>query len=821
MFFFDRERGLVEEIRRKRTQSHGFVGKRTELTKLESVETKDADWRNQFLAGANLYFDAHRGYQELLQRARRDHQNSKKLLGAASSILESTRDKAHVAIIRQHLDRQIQQHDTRADPIVREAEYRAKVIGRPAADWETTDFEGKTHSLRQYRGRVVILDFWYRGCGWCMRAMPQVKEVAASFKGRDVTVLGMTTDRKDEDAEIVIETMQLDYPNLRAEGIPEKYGVPTFPTLIIIDQKGIIYDVHVGYSSTLAKEVKETVEALLSRSPAPASNGESPDAEQLLKRELARAESEKKSVLVYLTAEWCGWCHVLEEFLRQHEMVLRKDYVLVEIDLGTKHAEDVSKRLRKGRGGGVPWMGILDPKGNVLVTSDGPKGNIGYPGDPDGISHFAGMLKNTAKRLGPEQIARIEQALKNAAKAAAEKSIALAVHVVDDETGDPVEKFGVQHGSEHPTDPNRYSWYSTRVDGGGHPQGKFTFRCKRGLGETGEQKDQPRPAIRILADGYLPQPFWDFPFAQPEKVSVIRLKRGQEVRGRVVDHTGKAVAGAAVFLCGPRPVRLLNGKAEAFPGSTAKTDADGRFVLTGAGREATHVVVSAERFCIWAVKIADLGRQLAIRLPEPATVVLRYDIPDADAEGRFTLWTWNNPNLLGAISHSEQQMNVVKGGEIVLENVTPGDYKVRREPKLQPGRPFALYERRYFTLESGKTTVLDFVRDRGQPISGIVLGLKETGAATAAVQMFPEDGQDPVEMAYCEADGKFQTATILPGTYKLSVWVYKPRETRGGGPRLRGPDLAGTARATVTENGPPPDVEIELGPWKPGGESDN
>lgn len=43
---------------------------------------------------------------------------------------------------------------------------------------------GKKHALKHYRGKVVVLDFWYRNCGWCLRAMPQVKEAATHFRGR-------------------------------------------------------------------------------------------------------------------------------------------------------------------------------------------------------------------------------------------------------------------------------------------------------------------------------------------------------------------------------------------------------------------------------------------------------------------------------------------------------------------------------------------------------------------------------------------------------------------------------------------------------------
>jgi hypothetical protein len=52
---------------------------------------------------------------------------------------------------------------------------------------------------------------------------------------------------------------------LRADDLPEKYGVRGFPTLIIIDPAGIVRDVHVGYSPTLRADVAKVIEGLLPR----------------------------------------------------------------------------------------------------------------------------------------------------------------------------------------------------------------------------------------------------------------------------------------------------------------------------------------------------------------------------------------------------------------------------------------------------------------------------------------------------------------------------------------------------------------------------
>jgi peroxiredoxin len=163
------------------------------------------------------------------------------------------------------LNERIKQHEQMAKYTLDDAERRAKVMGQPAAEFETTDLNGKKVKLADLRGQVVVLDFWYRGCGWCVKAMPQMNELAADFAGQPVAIFGMNTDRDEADARFVIEKMALKYPNLKAEGLPQKFGVQGFPTLIIVDQQGRVHDIHVGYSPTLRDDVGKVIRELLAK----------------------------------------------------------------------------------------------------------------------------------------------------------------------------------------------------------------------------------------------------------------------------------------------------------------------------------------------------------------------------------------------------------------------------------------------------------------------------------------------------------------------------------------------------------------------------
>lgn len=266
-FFFDRKRGLIQRAEGENTQGYGFKGKGSATTELDGVKERDPGWVKQFAAETERYFAANQSYQDLLTRAEKekDPKEAEALLARAETALKEVRDKLTLPLLRDQVDDQLKNHAQTAKWTIEEVERRAAVLGKPAAAWETKDLDGKAHALEDYRGKVVILDFWYRGCGWCIRAMPQVNELADHFKKEPVAVLGMNTDRDEKDARFVMDKMKLTYPVLKAEGLPEKYKVNGFPTLIIIDQKGDVRDVHVGYSPTLREEVARRVRELLAK----------------------------------------------------------------------------------------------------------------------------------------------------------------------------------------------------------------------------------------------------------------------------------------------------------------------------------------------------------------------------------------------------------------------------------------------------------------------------------------------------------------------------------------------------------------------------
>jgi thiol-disulfide isomerase/thioredoxin len=123
---------------------------------------------------------------------------------------------------------------------------------KPAPEFSLKDSGGKMVKLSDYKGQVVLLNFWATWCGPCKIEIPWFKEFETTYKNKGFSVLGVAMD--DEGWEIVkpyIEAQKINYRTLLGtEEVGALYGgVESLPTSFVIDREGKIASVHVGLVS--------------------------------------------------------------------------------------------------------------------------------------------------------------------------------------------------------------------------------------------------------------------------------------------------------------------------------------------------------------------------------------------------------------------------------------------------------------------------------------------------------------------------------------------------------------------------------------------
>lgn len=130
------------------------------------------------------------------------------------------------------------------------------VKGEAAADGDLFDIDGGVHHLADFKGKYILLDFWSIGCGPCIQAIPEMKEVAEAYKDSLVIVsLSLDTEEiwKQESPKHGMTWYNLNDLKGRS-GIAAKYGVWGIPHYVLVSPQGTMAAQWSGYSKGNLKE---------------------------------------------------------------------------------------------------------------------------------------------------------------------------------------------------------------------------------------------------------------------------------------------------------------------------------------------------------------------------------------------------------------------------------------------------------------------------------------------------------------------------------------------------------------------------------------
>lgn len=119
---------------------------------------------------------------------------------------------------------------------------------RAAPDFTIEDLQGVTHSLSDYKGKVLVINFWATWCPPCVKEMPSLQQAWEQLRGEDIAVLAINMGEQKQAIEGFIQKYPVELPILldKEFDMADAWSVTGLPTTYVVDPEGQIVSQVIG-----------------------------------------------------------------------------------------------------------------------------------------------------------------------------------------------------------------------------------------------------------------------------------------------------------------------------------------------------------------------------------------------------------------------------------------------------------------------------------------------------------------------------------------------------------------------------------------------
>ena len=137
--------------------------------------------------------------------------------------------------------------------------------GQPAPPIKVVSTSGQQISLANYKGYVLVLDFFASWCHPCRESIPHFLELNRTYGKQGLQILGMSVDEEaGKELKAFIAEQKLTYPvALANEDLQADYGLRSVPTVFVINKKGIVAEKYQGFNAETRKSMDALIKKLL------------------------------------------------------------------------------------------------------------------------------------------------------------------------------------------------------------------------------------------------------------------------------------------------------------------------------------------------------------------------------------------------------------------------------------------------------------------------------------------------------------------------------------------------------------------------------
>jgi peroxiredoxin len=138
-------------------------------------------------------------------------------------------------------------------------------VGRVAPDFTLKSDSGKNLKLSEYRGQVVMVNFWATWCGPCRQELPLLNRIHEQYRKAGFVLLGVNIDDQPAAAQAMMKSLGIRFPVLfdTEKRVSRLYDVSAMPSTLLIDRDGKLRHVHLGYKAGYETLYENQVRELL------------------------------------------------------------------------------------------------------------------------------------------------------------------------------------------------------------------------------------------------------------------------------------------------------------------------------------------------------------------------------------------------------------------------------------------------------------------------------------------------------------------------------------------------------------------------------
>ncbi|MCZ6566164.1 MAG: TlpA disulfide reductase family protein [Gammaproteobacteria bacterium] len=141
-------------------------------------------------------------------------------------------------------------------------------VGDTAPSFKARTIDGKKSvALEDYRGKVVLLDFWASWCPPCLKSLPLYDDLRRELGTTDFEIVAINVDENTDDARKFLQKHPVSYPIAKdPKGVlPGVFGVKAMPTSYLIDKNGVVQHVHAAFKDGDVAKIKAEIEKLIAQ----------------------------------------------------------------------------------------------------------------------------------------------------------------------------------------------------------------------------------------------------------------------------------------------------------------------------------------------------------------------------------------------------------------------------------------------------------------------------------------------------------------------------------------------------------------------------